>query len=89
MDGYNAFDVGDLVTATKDLRNDGTYPEAGIEIGQVLVPEDCNGEVLNVGVYLQEHIIYAVAFENGRIVGCMERELKPNALASNITNGVD
>lgn len=86
MNGYNAYDVGDLVTATKDLRNDGTYPEVGIEIGQVLVPEGCDGEVLNVGVYLQEHIIYAVAFQNGRIVGCMERELQPTATVS---NGVD
>jgi nitrogen fixation protein NifZ len=75
----NAYDVGDLVTSTKALRNDGTYPEPGIEVGQVLVPEGCNGEVLNVGVYLQEHVIYAVAFENGRIVGCMERELEPTA----------
>ncbi len=71
----NAFDVGDLVTATKALRNDGTYPEPGVVVGEVLVPAGTPGEVLDVGLYLQKHIIYAVAFGNGRVVGCMEREL--------------
>ncbi len=70
-----AFDVGDLVTATKALRNDGTYPEPGIAVGAVLVPAGAVGEVVNVGLYLQEHIVYAVAFGNGRLVGCLEREL--------------
>lgn len=73
----NAYDVGDLVTSTTVLRNDGTYPEHGVEVGQVLVAAGCRGEVINVGTYLQEHIIYAVAFDNGRVVGCMERELEP------------
>lgn len=72
----HAFDIGDLVTATKALRNDGTYPEPGIEVGQVLVPAGTRGEVLDIGLYLQEHLIYAVAFGNGRVVGCMERELE-------------
>lgn len=73
----NKFDIGDAVTAAKTLRNDGTYPEPGIETGAVLVPQDTLGEVLNVGLYLQEHIVYAVAFRNGRVVGCLERELLP------------
>ncbi|MEV5409625.1 nitrogen fixation protein NifZ [Thermopolyspora sp. NPDC052614] len=71
----HAFDVGDLVVATKDLRNDGTYPDPEIGVGAVLVPDGTRGEVLNVGLYLQEHIVYAVAFGNGRVVGCLEREL--------------
>lgn len=72
-----AFRVGDPVTATKALRNDGTYPEPGFAVGAVLVPEGTRGEVVDIGLYLQEHIIYAVAFRNGRAVGCLERELMP------------
>ncbi len=72
-----AFDIGDMVLATQALRNDGTYPEPGIATGMVLVPAGAMGEVLNVGLYLQEHIVYAVAFGNGRVVGCLERELEP------------
>ncbi len=71
----HTFDVGDLVVAVKDLRNDGTYPDPEIGVGAVLVPDGTRGEVLNVGLYLQEHIVYAIAFANGRVVGCLEREL--------------
>lgn len=77
MSHANAYDIGELVTATKALRNDGTYPEPGVAVGDVLVPAGATGEVLNVGLYLQEHIIYAVAFDNGRVVGCMQREIEP------------
>lgn len=72
---HHAFDVGDLVVAVKDLRNDGTYPDPELGVGAVLVPDGTRGEVLNVGLYLQEHIVYAIAFANGRVVGCLEREL--------------
>ncbi len=72
-----AFDLGDMVTATKVLRDDGTYPEPGSTVGAVLVPSGARGEILNVGLYLQEHIVYAVAFGNGRVVGCLESELAP------------
>lgn len=77
-----AFDLGDLVVATRALRNDGTYPDPGIGVGTVLVPAGTPGEVLNVGLYLQEHIVYAVAFGNGRVVGCLERELTAAAVAA-------
>ena len=77
-----AFDLGDMVTATKALRNDGTYPEPGCAVGAVLVPSGAQGEILNVGLYLQEHIVYAVAFGNGRVVGCLERELAPAPVAT-------
>ncbi|HEX7662801.1 MAG TPA: nitrogen fixation protein NifZ [Pseudonocardiaceae bacterium] len=71
------FEVGDLVVATKDLRDDGTHPDPGVSVGDVLVPEGTRGEVLQVGLYLQEHVVYAVAFENRRVVGCLTRELEP------------
>ena len=77
-----AFDLGDMVTATKVLRDDGTYPEPGCTVGAVLVPSGAQGEILNVGLYLQEHIVYAVAFGNGRVVGCLERELAPAPAAA-------
>ncbi len=69
------FDIGDEVVATKALRNDGTYPDPEIAIGDVLVSEGTEGRVWNVGMYLQEHVIYAVGFTNGRVVGCLGREL--------------
>ena len=72
----HAFGIGDRVTAVTALRNDGTFPEPGIRVGDVLVPGGTTGHVLNIGVYLQEHLIYAVAFGNGRLVGCMEHELR-------------
>ena len=77
-----AFDLGDTVTATKVLRDDGTYPEPGSTVGAVLVPSGARGEILNVGLYLQEHIVYAVAFGNGRVVGCLESELAPAPAAA-------
>jgi hypothetical protein len=75
--GPTQFSVGDLVIATKDLRQDGTFPDPAIAVGEVLVPADVPGQVVDVGVYLNEHIVYAVSFGNGRLVGCLEREVAP------------
>jgi nitrogen fixation protein NifZ len=84
------FDIGDLVVSCKSLRNDGTHPEPGIGVGGVLVPEGTRGHVLEVGLYLQEHIIYAVAFDNGRVVGCLGRELEAvDAIVAPARNGGD
>ncbi|CAO5193630.1 Protein NifZ [Frankia sp. AiPs1] len=71
----NIYDVGDVVCTVKDLRNDGTYPDPAVSIGDVIVEAGTIGEVINVGLYLQEHIVYAVAFRNGKVVGALEREL--------------
>ncbi|MCK9920518.1 nitrogen fixation protein NifZ [Frankia sp. AgPm24] len=71
----NVYNVGDVVCTVKDLRNDGTYPDPEVAIGEVIVEAGTIGEVINVGLYLQEHIVYAVAFRSGRIVGALEREL--------------
>lgn len=73
--GPAAFAVGDLVVAVRELRQDGTYPDPAIAVGEVLVPADVPGQVVDVGVYLNEHLVYAVAFGNGRLVGCLQREL--------------
>ncbi|CAO5233885.1 nitrogen fixation protein NifZ [Frankia sp. AgKG'84/4] len=73
----NTYDVGDVVVTVKELRNDGTYPDPAVSVGDVLVEAGTRGEVINVGLYLQEHIVYAVAFRNGRVVGALERELAP------------
>lgn len=67
--------VGDDVRAAKPLRQDGTFPDPAVAVGEVLVPEGTPGQIVDIGVYLQEHIVYAVAFGNGRVVGCLEREL--------------
>jgi nitrogen fixation protein NifZ len=69
------FDIGDDVVAAKALRNDGTYPDPEVAIGDVLVAEGTAGRVWSVGLYLQEHVVYAVGFTNGRVVGCLGREL--------------
>jgi hypothetical protein len=72
------------VVATRDLRQDGTFPDPAIAVGEVLVPADVPGQVVDVGVYLNEHIVYAVAFGNGRVVGCLEREVAPLPVAEDV-----
>lgn len=67
--------VGDDVRAAKPLRQDGTFPDPTVTVGEVLVPEGTLGQIVDIGIYLQEHIVYAVVFGNGRVVGCLEREL--------------
>ncbi len=68
-----AFDTAEAVIATRVLRNDGTYP--GVAVGAVLVAAGTAGEVVDHGTYLQDRVVYAVCFENGRVVGCLEPEL--------------
>ena len=75
IDLDHRYGVGELVSAAQTLLDDGTFPESGIEAGDVLVPDGTVGQVMAVGVYLGEHTVYAVAFGNGRLVGCLEPEL--------------
>lgn len=74
--------VGAEVRAVKSLRQDGTFPDPAVCVGQVLVPEGTLGQIVDIGVYLQEHIVYAVMFGNGRVVGCLERELESTPAAA-------
>jgi nitrogen fixation protein NifZ len=69
------FDYGDAVRVIRNIRNDGTYPSAGR--GELLVRRGSVGYVRNLGVFLQDQIIYSVHFFElgGIIVGCREPEL--------------
>jgi nitrogen fixation protein NifZ len=68
------FDLGSEVRVTRNVRNDGTYP--GMSTGDLLVRCGATGNVVDIGVFLQEQIIYSVHFlDVGRIVGCREEEL--------------
>lgn len=68
------FAQGTSVRVTRNVRNDGTYP--GLARGVRLVRRGSIGSVVDVGVFLQEQIVYSVHFlESDRIVGCREEEL--------------
>jgi nitrogen fixation protein NifZ len=74
---WPVFDYGDAVRVIRNIRNDGTYPSAGK--GELLVRRGSVGYVRNLGVFLQDQIIYSVHFieRGGIIVGCREPELIP------------
>ncbi|MGR9116723.1 MAG: nitrogen fixation protein NifZ [Gammaproteobacteria bacterium] len=70
------FDYGDRVRVTRNVRNDGTYP--GMEIGELLVRRGSVGNVVEMGTFLQDQVIYTVHFlDQGRMVGCRVEELLP------------
>ncbi len=70
------YDYGEAVRVNRNIRNDGTYP--GVVKGILLVRRGSIGYVRNVGVFLQDQIIYSVDFlGSGRLVGCREQELIP------------
>lgn len=71
------FRVDQRVVAVRALRNDGTYPDPDLARGAILVPRGTAGYLVDVGTFLQDHLVYAVAFDNGRLVGCLEGELQP------------
>lgn len=68
------FEYGEAVRVTRNVRNDGTYP--GKEIGDLLIRRGCIGNVVEVGTFLQDQIIYTIHFLNeGCMVGCRLEEL--------------
>ena len=68
------YEYGQAVRLTRNVRNDGTYP--GLDIGHLLIRRGAVGYVRDVGLFLQDQIIYRVHFlEAGRTVGCREEEL--------------
>jgi nitrogen fixation protein NifZ len=72
------FELGDAVRVIRHVRNDGTWP--GVPRGELLVRRGRTGFVRDVGTFLQDQIIYSVHFlDEGRVVGCREEELIPEA----------
>lgn len=68
------WDFGDAVRVTRNVRNDGTYP--GAATGELLVRRGSVGNVVDIGTFLQDQIIYSVHFlDINRIVGCRQEEL--------------
>ncbi|MGZ4958681.1 MAG: nitrogen fixation protein NifZ [Methylomonas sp.] len=70
------FDFGEAVRVTRNVRNDGTYP--GMPVGELLVRRGSVGNVVEMGTFLQDQVIYTVHFlDQGRMVGCRAEELIP------------
>ncbi|WP_204378411.1 nitrogen fixation protein NifZ [Agaribacterium haliotis] len=68
------YDFGDEVRLVKNVRNDGSYP--GKRRGELLLKQGALGHVRDVGVFLQDQLIYQVHFfEQGKTVGCRAEEL--------------
>jgi nitrogen fixation protein NifZ len=68
------FEFGESVRVVRNIRNDGTYP--GLEVGELLVRRGSVGNVIEVGTFLQDQVIYTVHFlQHGRMVGCRLEEL--------------
>lgn len=69
------FQWGQPVLAAIDLINDGSYPDCPAE--EMLAPQGMQGEVVQVGSHVDTQIpVYLVEFPNGRVVGCLEEELR-------------
>jgi nitrogen fixation protein NifZ len=68
------FEFGEPVRVTRNVRNDGTYP--GMDVGTLLIRRGSVGNVIEVGTFLQDQVIFTVHFLNhGRMVGCRLEEL--------------
>ncbi|MBS3936872.1 MAG: nitrogen fixation protein NifZ [Sulfuritalea sp.] len=68
------WEYGDAVRVTRNVRNDGTYP--GVATGDLLVRRGSVGNVVDVGTFLMDQVIYSVHFlDINRIVGCRAEEL--------------
>ena len=67
-------EFGESVRVTRNVRNDGTYP--GMDVGTLLIRRGSVGNVIEVGTFLQDQVIFTVHFLNqGRMVGCRLEEL--------------
>jgi nitrogen fixation protein NifZ len=69
------FEHGDEVRVLRNVRNDGTFP--GLALGAPLVRRGSTGYVCDLGLFLQDQIIYTVHFlAEDKRVGCREEELQ-------------
>lgn len=76
------FGFGERVRVTRNVRNDGTYP--GKAIGDLLIRRGSVGNVVEMGTFLQDQVIYTVHFlDQGLMVGCRAEELIPADAAWN------
>jgi nitrogen fixation protein NifZ len=72
------FAYGAEVRLRRNVRNDGTFP--GFDTGKLLVRRGSVGYVRDVGIFLQEQLVYSVHFlAADRLVGCREEELQAAA----------
>lgn len=70
------YDWGQRVIANVPLFNDGSLPECKDDA--LIVDRGTTGEVVRVGMYAEADMpVYAVAFQGGLVVGCLEDELIP------------
>ena len=70
------FEWGMPVTSTGDLINDGSYPD--LEKDALIVSRGTRGEIVNVGTHTETNVpVYLVEFEGGKVVGCLEDEIRP------------
>lgn len=68
------FEYGEAVRVTRNVRNDGTYP--GLDVGHLLIRRGSVGNVIEVGTFLQDQVIFTIHFLSaGRMVGCRLEEL--------------
>ena len=68
------FEWGQRVEAALDLFNDGSFP--GAEAGALLVGQGTRGEVVRVGLHVEDReAVYLVDFGRGRVVGCRDKEI--------------
>ncbi|MCA1910015.1 MAG: nitrogen fixation protein NifZ [Magnetospirillum sp.] len=70
-----AFEPGEKVQATKEVRNDGTYP--GHAMGAFLIHRGDVGYVKSVGTFLNRFYVYAIDFvDRGMLVGMRTHEIE-------------
>ncbi len=68
------YEYGEKVRVVRTIRDDGTFP--GRKRGDKLITKGSVGYVRDVGVFLQDQLIYQVHFiEEDLIVGCRSQEL--------------
>ncbi|MEA1651204.1 nitrogen fixation protein NifZ [Nitrospirillum sp. BR 11164] len=67
---------GQRVHVLADLRNDGSYPDAGVDA--VLARAGETGEIVQVGTHTETNTpVYLIEFAGLRVIGCLEEEIEP------------
>jgi nitrogen fixation protein NifZ len=71
---------GQRVVATTDLVNDGSYPDKPMDA--LLVAAGDTGEIVQIGHHTEANMpVYIVEFAGRGVIGCLEEEIVPAALA--------